>query len=250
VCPQPHQYFIILTVRRCNPLSTSDENRQQLVLAGAIPVLVSLLNSPDTDVQYYCTTALSNIAVDGSNRKKLAQSEPKLVQSLVALMDSPGLKVQCQAALALRNLASDEKYQLEIVQREGLPALRRLIQSTYLPLILSSAACVRNVSIHPSNETPIIEAGFLGPLVNLLAFAETEEIQCHAISTLRNLAASSIKNKGEIVRSGAVAKIKELVLTCPISVQSEMTACIAVLALSGEFAVAQPELWLKLQQRS
>jgi vacuolar protein 8 len=42
-----------------------DENRQQLVGAGAIPVLVSLLNSPDTDVQYYCTTALSNIAVDG-----------------------------------------------------------------------------------------------------------------------------------------------------------------------------------------
>ena len=45
----------------------ADENRQQLVNAGAIPVLVSLLNSPDTDVQYYCTTALSNIAVDGSD---------------------------------------------------------------------------------------------------------------------------------------------------------------------------------------
>ena len=88
-------------------------------------MLVSLLNSQDTDVQYYCTTALSNIAVDGmialslmahyfsfnlssgNNRKKLAQSEPKLVSSLVQLMDSPSLKVQCQAALALRNLASD-----------------------------------------------------------------------------------------------------------------------------------------------
>lgn len=46
-------------------LSIIDENRQQLVNAGAIPVLVGLLNSPDTDVQYYCTTALSNIAVDG-----------------------------------------------------------------------------------------------------------------------------------------------------------------------------------------
>lgn len=44
-----------------------DENRQQLVNAGAIPVLVSLLNSQDTDVQYYCTTALSNIAVDGQS---------------------------------------------------------------------------------------------------------------------------------------------------------------------------------------
>lgn len=126
-----------------------------------------------------------------------------------------------------------EKYQLEIVKYDGLPALLRLIQSTYLPLILSSAACVRNVSIHPQNETPIIETGFLKPLVHLLSFSETEEVQCHAISTLRNLAASSTKNKGEIIRSGAVAKIKELALTCPISVQSEMTACIAVLALSG-----------------
>ena len=33
--------------------------------AGAIPVLIGLLSSPDADVQYYCTTALSNIAVDG-----------------------------------------------------------------------------------------------------------------------------------------------------------------------------------------
>lgn len=82
-------------------------------------------------MQYYCTTALSNIAVDGTitilrhsvglrlrsdfsatgvNRKKLAQTEPKLVSSLVQLMDSSSLKVQCQAALALRNLASDGEH--------------------------------------------------------------------------------------------------------------------------------------------
>ncbi|KAH9005888.1 vacuolar protein 8 [Lactarius hatsudake] len=172
------------------------------------PFWSALLNSPDTDVQYYCTTALSNIAVDGSNRKKLAQSEPKLVLSL------------CQAALALRNLASDEKYQLEI--------------STYLPLILSSAACVRNVSIHPQNESPIIESGFLQPLINLLSFKDNEEVQCHAISTLRNLAASSEKNKLAIVKAGAVHSIKELVLDVPMNVQSEMTACVAVLALSDD----------------
>lgn len=47
------------------------------------------------------------LTIPASNRKKLAATEPKLVQSLVALMDSQSLKVQCQAALALRNLASD-----------------------------------------------------------------------------------------------------------------------------------------------
>lgn len=172
-------------------------------------------------------------------------------------MDSPSLKVQCQSALALRNLASDgkrpaivqeyqlisiypEKYQLEIVKCEGLQALLRLLQSTYLPLILSSAACVRNVSIHPQNESPIIESGFLQPLINLLSFKENEEVQCHAISTLRNLAASSEKNKGAIVKAGAIQTIKELVLDVPVGVQSEMTACVAVLALSGEFALETP----------
>lgn len=219
-----------------------DENRQQLVNAGAIPVLVQLLSSADVDVQYYCTTALSNIAVDAANRRKLAQSETRLVQSLVHLMDSSSPKVQCQAALALRNLASDEKYQLEIVRTNGLGALLRLLQSSYLPLILSAVACIRNISIHPSNESPIIEAGFLKPLVDLLGSTDNEEIQCHAISTLRNLAASSDRNKSLVLEAGAVQKCKQLVLEVPVTVQSEMTAAIAVLALSDELKTHLLEL--------
>lgn len=142
-----------------------------------------------------------------------------------------------------------EKYQLEIVRSEGLPPLLRLLHSSYLPLILSAAACVRNVSIHPSNESPIIESGFLQPLIDLLSFDENEEVQCHAISTLRNLAASSEKNKGAIVEAGAVEKIKELVLSVPLNVQSEMTACVAVLALSGEFAI-EPDVRLSHDRQS
>lgn len=205
-----------------------------MVAAGAIPVLVQLLTSPDVDVQYYCTTALSNIAVDAGNRQKLSTGESKLVQSLVNLMDSNSPNVQCQAALALRNLASDEKYQLDIVRANGLSPLLRLLQSSYLPLILSAVACIRNISIHPMNESPIIDALFLRPLVDLLGTTDNEEIQCHAISTLRNLAASSDRNKRLVLEAGAVQKCKQLVLDVPLTVQSEMTAAIAVLALSDE----------------
>ena len=149
-------------------------------------------------------------------------------------MESSSPKVQCQAALALRNLASDERYQLDIVRARGLPSLLRLLQSSYLPLILSAVACIRNISIHPANESPIIEAGFLRPLVDLLGSTENDEIQCHAISTLRNLAASSDKNKQLVLEAGAVQKCKQLVLNVRLPVQSEMTAAIAVLALSEE----------------
>lgn len=215
-------------------LTLLDDNRQQLVNAGAIPVLVQLLQSPDTDVQYYCTTALSNIAVDSANRRRLASSEPRLVQSLVHLMEGQEPKVQCQAALALRNLASDDRYQLEIVRNNGLRPLLYLLQTSTPPLVLSAVACIRNISIHPQNESPIIDAGFLKPLVDLLGSTTNEEIQCHAISTLRNLAASSDKNKQLVLEAGAVQKCRELVLNVPINVQSEMTAAIAVLALSDE----------------
>lgn len=133
-----------------------------------------------------------------------------------------------------------EKYQLQIVKFGGLAPLLRLLRSSFLPLILSAAACVRNVSIHPSNESPIIDSGFLHPLIDLLAYEENEEIQCHAISTLRNLAASSEGNKKAIVEAGAAERIKELVLNVPVSVQSEMTACAAVLGLSGTSKVCMP----------
>ncbi|ODV92198.1 hypothetical protein CANCADRAFT_83879 [Tortispora caseinolytica NRRL Y-17796] len=215
-------------------MTHSDQNRQELVNAGAIPVLVSLLSSTDVDVHYYCTTALSNIAVDPANRKKLAQTEPRLVNYLIHLMDSTSARVQCQAALALRNLASDENYQLDIVRNNGLEPLKRLLVSGYMPLVLSSVACIRNISIHPLNESPIVDAGFLKPLVELLNNSDNEEIQCHAISTLRNLAASSERNKRAIVDAGAVETCKNLILSVPLSVQSEMTACLAVLALSEE----------------
>ncbi|KAF7977312.1 hypothetical protein HWV62_4073 [Athelia sp. TMB] len=72
------------------------------------------------------------------------------------------------------------------------------------------------------------------PLISLMSFKDNEDVQAHAISTLRNLAASSEKNKAAIVKAGAVQDIKELILGMPIIIQHEMTALVAVLALSDE----------------
>lgn len=215
-------------------MTHSNENRRELVNADAIPVLVSLLSSPDPDVQYYCTTALSNIAVEPENRARLAQSEPHLVHHLVHLMGSTSPRIQCQATLALRNLASDSEYQLEIVRAQGLPLLLTLLKSSHTPLVLAAAACIRNVSINSQNESAIIDAGFLPPLVSILSRSDNEEILCHAVSSLRNLAASSERSKLAIIEAGALEKEIELLPKVATAVQSEITACIAVLALGDE----------------
>ncbi|GME96304.1 unnamed protein product [Ambrosiozyma monospora] len=149
-------------------------------------------------------------------------------------MDSSSPRVQCQATLALRNLASDALYQLEIVRAGGLANLVTLLKSQHEPLVLAAVACIRNISIHPMNEGLIIEAGFLKPLVALVDYTDSVEIQCHAVSTLRNLAASSEKNRLALLDAGAVKKCRDLVLTSPESVQSEISACFAILALAEE----------------
>lgn len=213
-------------------MTHSDANRKKLVDAGAIPVLVSLLSTTDPDVQYYCTTALSNIAVDPENRIELAKSEAVVIPSLINLLEPFSTpRVRCQATLALRNLASDLTFQSSIVESGGLPYLLDLLKSHSVNLVLAAVACTRNISIHPENENVIVGKGFLPPLVDLLDKFDNEEIQCHAVSTLRNIAATSENNKMKIAQTGAIEKCKNLINKVSPTVQSDFTAFLAVLAL-------------------
>ena len=77
-------------------------------------------------------------------------------------------------------------YQLDIVRNGGLVPLAKLITSNKLPLILSAVACIRNISIHPLNESPIIDSGFLPHLVKLLERTE-DEVLSHTVITMRNV---------------------------------------------------------------
>jgi vacuolar protein 8 len=233
-------------------MTHSEENRRELADCGALNVLIGLLGNSDVDVVYYCTTAISNMAVDSCNRIKLSK-ELRLIPELIELINSPSNKVQCQGVLALRNLASDEQYQVEICNHPNfLPSLLALLNGSIKPhpmVQLAAVACIRNISIHPSNEKKIIESGFLKPLVLLLS-NDNEEIQCHAISALRNLAAGGVssqenddllsqENKEKIMDSGLLTVVQDMInefncgkrkLLWPVV--SEMTACLAVLALN------------------
>ena len=132
-----------------------------------------------------------------------------------------------------RSSPTTESYQLEIVEANGLNPLLRLLQSPDLNSIYTAASCILNLTRQPTNFSPIIEAGFLQPLVNLLALRDSEEVQLNAAKVLSNLAVSTKKNRRAIVNAGAVQSIKELVVEVPVSIQIPMTRCIRNLSCSG-----------------
>lgn len=122
---------------------------------------------------------------------------------------------------------------MEIVKAGGLNPLLRLLQSPDPISISTATSCVSNLTLEPTNGTPIIEAGFLPPLVALLAFKGDEETQWNAARVLCKLAMNPGMSRWAVVNAGAVQSIKELVLEVSERIQIEMTGCIRNLSLSG-----------------
>ena len=152
---------------------------------------------------------------------------------------------------------STEVFQLEIVDRSALAPLLRLLSSPNIHVILAATAALRNISIHPKTEARLVQAGFLSPLVFLMSVdrapgrpqlgagakgadgaASTDsqarmllDIRCHAVSCLRNMVVSEA-SKAALVALGGVERLVALLPEAPAQLQSEMAACLAVLALS------------------
>ncbi|KAJ2665109.1 Vacuolar protein 8 [Coemansia sp. RSA 1200] len=210
--------------------------RIMLVEAGSVAVLVELLEAKDEDTQYYAVTALSNIAVDDSGRDILWSSQPELISVLLKTLQKPNIKLQSQVVLTLRNLASDERYQVAVVAHGGLDALLPLLKSSYTLLIMSAAACLRNLSIHPDNEAPIVHAGFLPELLDLVLQMDEPELQCHVISTLRNFGANNGSNKQLFIDAGLLDRVRMAIEDKRVDpkVRCELAAALSVFALNDQ----------------
>ncbi|KAJ2016563.1 Vacuolar protein 8, partial [Coemansia sp. S610] len=213
------------------------ELRLMLIEAGSVAVLVDLVVSLDEETQYYAITALSNIAVDDNGRNVLWDTQEELVDMLIKALHRPlKIKIQSQIVLTLRNLACDSRYQVQIVEKGGLDALLPLLQSSYTILITSTCACLRNLSIDSRNEAPIICSGFLPELVDLIPQADEPDLQCHAISTVRNMAANTGQDKQAFVDSGLFDRLK-IALTDSRThpkVLCELAAALSVFALNDQ----------------
>ena len=144
---------------------------------------------------------------------------------------------------------------MEAVERGALAPLLRLLSSPNIHVILAATAALRNISIHPRTEARLVQAGFLQPLIFLMsidrapgrpqfvvptkadgASADAQarmllDIRCHAVSCLRNMVASEA-SKAALVSLGGIERLVSLLPDAPPALQSEMAACLAVLALS------------------
>merc|ERR1719402_796577 len=107
-----------------------DENKQQLLEAGALPPLIDLLAHEDRIARRNALMALAVTASEPGVRRTL-KKQPDTVSAVVALLNPDEAEVVHEfACLYLASLAQDFSSKINIMQHDAMEPLIRCLSST------------------------------------------------------------------------------------------------------------------------
>ncbi|KAM9709011.1 uncharacterized protein ACNS7B_001115 isoform 2-T2 [Menidia menidia] len=175
-------------------LTQSDWSTRILCEAGAIPVLVLLLQSSDSEVQFYSCTALCNIAALQEHHPKLLSiGGHYLAKSLLTLMSSSVLKNSAQACRCLHTLLKSVLIQEQLMELNSVQPLRALLRTSAPVWIESALTLLSTLSAHPPNNDILVNEGLLGEIGQLLLNPRlTSVIITHSCKIILDLCGSGM----------------------------------------------------------
>ena len=153
-----------------NIASGSSAQTEKVTSAGAIPLFVKLLSSPEADVREQAVWALGNIAGDSPVMRDLVLQSGGLPPLLSLLNDTRKVSMVRNATWTLSNFCRGKRPQPEwhLIQ-PALPVLAKLIYSPDEEVLIDACWAISYLS-DGSNEKiqAVIEAGVPRRLVELL----------------------------------------------------------------------------------
>ncbi|KAF8910683.1 hypothetical protein BGZ58_005907, partial [Dissophora ornata] len=116
--------------------SYTDETKQMIVEAGAIPLLIRFLDSLNSDVQLASAQAIIEITADYSYRRMIAKAHEGLEFTLIGFLSNPRLAPL--AAMTLARLSVNQDFRIKILQAQVLLPLFQMMRSDSYQLIDTS----------------------------------------------------------------------------------------------------------------
>ncbi|XP_074846601.1 uncharacterized protein LOC142011298 [Carettochelys insculpta] len=201
-------------------LTQSERIQEVLCREGALPILILLLESPDSEVQYYSCTALSNVAANVQHHEAMLRvGDRLLLRTLISLLSSSVDKVSSQACVCLRNLSTNVNIQAEIIAMDILPKLLSLLASNNSDVQHASVTLLWSLSQHPANQEALVRREVLQNLgMLLLTHQKDPRIVNHAAYILKNL--SLCKNVQRIIESPCMEGLFQAILSTEIQEES------------------------------
>ncbi|XP_028095913.1 U-box domain-containing protein 13-like isoform X2 [Camellia sinensis] len=182
-------------------------NRMFIAQAGAIPLLVGLLSTPDTTTQEHVITSLLNLSICEDNKRGIVSSEA--VPGILHVLKHGSMEARENAAATIFSLTVLDEFKVTIGSSGAIPTLVTLLKEGSPRGKKDAAAALFNLCIFQGNKVRAIRAGLVPLLMTLLIEPGSEMVE-EALAIVAMLASHS-EGKGAIGSFKAVPLFVDLV---------------------------------------
>ncbi|XP_034687853.1 U-box domain-containing protein 13 [Vitis riparia] len=142
------------------------DNRVAIAEAGAIPLLVNLLATPDSRTQEHAVTALLNLSICEDNKSSIINSGA--VPGIVYVLKKGSMEARENAAATLFSLSVVDENKVTIGASGAIPPLVTLLSEGTQRGKKDAATALFNLCIYQGNKGKAVRAGVVPTLMRLL----------------------------------------------------------------------------------
>ncbi|CAH2064100.1 unnamed protein product [Thlaspi arvense] len=142
------------------------DNRVCIAEAGAIPLLVELLSSPDPRTQEHSVTALLNLSINEGNKGAIVDAGA--ITDIVEVLKNGSMEARENAAATLFSLSVIDENKVAIGAAGAIQALISLLEEGTRRGKKDAATAIFNLCIYQGNKSRAVKGGIVVPLTRLL----------------------------------------------------------------------------------
>ncbi|GMI81788.1 plant U-box 13, ARABIDOPSIS THALIANA PLANT U-BOX 13 [Hibiscus trionum] len=142
------------------------DNRVAIAEAGAIPLLVTLLSTPDSRTQEHAVTALLNLSICEDNKGSIISFGA--VPGIVQVLKKGSMEARENSAAALFSLSVVDENKVTIGASGAIPPLVTLLSEGTQRGKKDAATALFNLCIYQGNKGKAVRAGVVPTLMRLL----------------------------------------------------------------------------------
>ncbi|KAL8525637.1 hypothetical protein ACS0TY_015032 [Phlomoides rotata] len=175
------------------------DNRVAIAEAGAIPLLVQLLSTPDSRTQEHAVTALLNLSICEENKGSIISSGA--VPGIVHVLKKGSMEARENSAATLFSLSVVDENKVMIGASGAIPPLVTLLSEGTQRGKKDAATALFNLCIYQGNKGKAVRAGVIPILMRLLTDPQISMVD----ESLAILAILSSHSEGKVAIGAAEA---------------------------------------------
>ncbi|XP_073055189.1 U-box domain-containing protein 11-like isoform X1 [Primulina eburnea] len=184
----------------------STDNRILLAEAGAIPILVSMLTSEDSEIQENAVTSVLNLSIFDNNKGLIMLANA--IPSIVLVLRAGSMEAKENAAATLFSLSLADENKIIIGASGAIQALVDLLQNGSSRGKKDAATALFNLCIYQGNKGRAVRAGIISALLKMLT--DSSSLMVDESLTILSVLANHHEAKLAIVKASTIPILIDL----------------------------------------